>query len=65
MENIDVDAILASLPEDDPGVDPWGGANLIGCANCLDSGRDDRCWCGRCHICQDVLDDVCDYPEGV
>lgn len=29
--NIDVDAILAELPEElnDPGVDPWGGASLI------------------------------------
>jgi hypothetical protein len=28
---VDVDAILASLPEElnDPGVDPWGGASLI------------------------------------
>lgn len=29
---VDVDAILASLPEElsDPGVDPWGGASLLG-----------------------------------
>jgi hypothetical protein len=25
---IDIDAILAGIPEDDPGEDPWGGANL-------------------------------------
>lgn len=29
-EPVDVDAILASLPEElnDPGVDPWGGASF-------------------------------------
>lgn len=33
----DIDAILASLPDDDPGNtpdDPWGGANLEPCENC-------------------------------
>jgi hypothetical protein len=26
-----VDAILETLPDDDPGEDPWGGANLAQC----------------------------------
>jgi hypothetical protein len=32
---VDVDAILRSLPAefDDPGIDPWGGANLAGVCN--------------------------------
>lgn len=31
-EPVDVDAILAGLPEElnDPGVDRWGGASLVG-----------------------------------
>jgi len=29
-EPVDVDALLADLEEDDPGEDPWGGANLGG-----------------------------------
>ncbi|MEU0467259.1 hypothetical protein ABZ215_24930 [Amycolatopsis sp. NPDC006131] len=37
-QRIDVDALLAEIPDDDPGVDRWGGASLIP----AESGDDDE-----------------------
>ncbi len=24
----------------------------------LDCGHENTCWCGRCHLCEDVTEDV-------
>lgn len=45
-ESVDVDAILAVLPDElnDPGVDPWGGASLTSLCNVC------RCTIVREHV---------------
>lgn len=30
----------------------------------LDCGHESTCWCGRCHLCEDVAHDTDDSEEG-